>query len=224
MDDPTALFHQYEQDYCSKSTDISRKIGALTGVGQDARRAKATEIEADMREADGVIKRMDMEARSLPSDRARVLASKVKEYKADLASLREQFKQAAATAGASDAARAELGLGGDYYTTSAGQRDRTLQSTERLQKTTERLALGKQQLAETEELGVTILGDLARQRETIIHARDTLHGADDNISKARRLLSTMSKRIVANKIIMFGISAFLLLGIILVIYYRVKGH
>jgi hypothetical protein len=52
---------------------------------------------------------------------------------------------------------------------------------------------------------VTILGDLARQRETIVHARDTLHGADDNISKARRVLSSMSKRVIANKIIMFGI-------------------
>jgi hypothetical protein len=28
-----------------------------------------------------------------------------------------------------------------------------------------------------QELGVTILQDLARQRETILHARDTLHGA-----------------------------------------------
>ncbi|KAI8470243.1 MAG: Qb-SNARE, VTI1-family [Monoraphidium minutum] len=223
MEDPTALFHQYEQDYCNKSTDISRKISALTGVTLDVRRGKATEIEADMREADSVIKRMDMEARSLPADKARPLAGKVKEYKADLASLREQLKQAAATAGASDAARAELGLGGDYYSTSAGQRDRMLQSTERLQKTSDRLQLGKQQLAETEELGVNILGDLARQRETILHARDTLHTADDNISKARRLLSTMSKRVVANKIIMFGISAFLLLGIILIIYYRVRG-
>lgn len=54
------------------------------------------------------IKRMDMEARSLPAERARPLTAKVKEYKADLASLREQLKQAAATAGASDAARAEL--------------------------------------------------------------------------------------------------------------------
>jgi hypothetical protein len=51
---------------------------------------------------------MDMEARSLPADKARSLTSKVKEYKADLTSLREQLKQAAATAGASDAARAEL--------------------------------------------------------------------------------------------------------------------
>lgn len=98
-----------------------------------------------------------------------------------------------------------------------------LAATERLQKTSDRLQVGKQQLAETEELGVSILSDLARQRETILHARDTLHGADDNISKARRVLGAMSKRIVANKIIMFAISACLLLGIVLIIYYRVRG-
>ena len=42
----------------------------------------------------------------------------VKEYKADLASLKEQLKQAAAGASEGDAARAELGLGDNYYSTS----------------------------------------------------------------------------------------------------------
>lgn len=42
----------------------------------------------------------------------------VKEYKADLASLKEQLKQAATGASESDAARAELGLGDNYYSTS----------------------------------------------------------------------------------------------------------
>lgn len=73
-----------------------------------------------------------------------------------------------------------------------------------------------------QDLGVSILQDLARQRETIVHARDTLHGADDNISKARKLLGTMSRRIVANKIIMFGIAAFLLAAIVLIIYVKLK--
>eukprot|EP00879_Flechtneria_rotunda_P002254 GHRR01002442.1.p1 GENE.GHRR01002442.1~~GHRR01002442.1.p1 ORF type:complete len:223 (+),score=75.08 GHRR01002442.1:163-831(+) len=222
MNDPTALFHQYETDYCNKSTDISRKISSVPGSAGELRRKKVAEIEADVREADSVIKRMDMEARSLSPDKSRALLSKVKEYKADLSSLKEQLKQAAAGASDSDAARAELGLGDTYYSTSAGQRERMLAATERMQKTSDRLQVGKQQLAETEELGVTILQDLARQREGIVHARDTLHGADDNISKARKVLGTMSKRIVANKIIMFGIAAFLLAAIFLIIYVKFK--
>jgi vesicle transport through interaction with t-SNAREs protein 1 len=223
MEDPTALFHQYETDYCNKSTDISRKISSIAALTGELRRKKTSEIEADVREADSIVKRMDMEARSLSADKSRMLLNKVKEYKADLQSLREQLKQAAAGAGDSDAlARAELGLGDSYYSTSAGQRERMLAATERMQKTSDRLQVGKQQLAETEELGVNILQDLARQRETIVNARDTLHGADDNISKARKILGTMSKRIMTNKIITFGIAAFLLAAIILIIYVKLK--
>jgi vesicle transport through interaction with t-SNAREs protein 1 len=44
--------------------------------------------------------------------------AQVKEYKADLASLKEQLKQAAAGASVGDEARAELGLGDNYYSTS----------------------------------------------------------------------------------------------------------
>lgn len=221
-DSSVALFNQYESDYCNKSTDISRKVNAIASLSGDLRRRKITEVEGDLREAENVIKRMDMEARSLSPDRQRQLLLKVKEYKADLANLREQLKSAAGSVSAGDAARAELGLGNDYYSTSAGQRERMLGATQRLEKTGERLALGKQQLLETEELGAGILRDLHGQRETIINARDTLHGADDNISKARRILTTMAKRIVTNKIIMIGISLFLLIAIVIVIWVKVK--
>jgi hypothetical protein len=30
--DPTALFKQYEADYCNKSTDASRKISAIESL------------------------------------------------------------------------------------------------------------------------------------------------------------------------------------------------
>ena len=48
------------------------------------------------------------------------------------------------------AARAELGLTDNYYDTSAGQRDRMLKTTEKLDKTGDRIQQGRAQLAETE--------------------------------------------------------------------------
>ena len=71
-----------------------------------------------------------------------------------------------------------------------------------------------------QELGVSILQDLHRQRQTISHARDTLHSADDNISRARRVLTSMSRRITTNKLIMIGIILLLLVSIFLVVYYK----
>lgn len=47
-------------------------------------------------------------------------------------------------------ARAELGLEDDFYSTSAGQRERALASTDRLGKTGDRIQNGRQQLLETE--------------------------------------------------------------------------
>ena len=46
------------------------------------------------------IKRMEMEARSFSADRARSLLVKVKEYKADLAALRTEFKKVSQTCSA----------------------------------------------------------------------------------------------------------------------------
>jgi len=126
---------------------------------------------------------------------------------------------AAAPAGAG--ARAELGLEDDFYSTSAGQRERALAATDRLNKTGDRIQHGRQQLLETEELGVSILQDLHRQRQTITHARDTLHGADDNIATARRVLSTMSRRMMTNKLIMAGIALLLVGAIGLIMYYKI---
>ena len=80
---------------------------------------------------------------------ASVLAQ-VKEYKADLAKLRESAQVAATSAPGGAAARAELGLADDYSQTSAGQRDRLLQTTEKLGRTGERITQGRQQLLETE--------------------------------------------------------------------------
>ena len=49
-----------------------------------------------------------------------------------------------------------------------------------------------------------------------------MHGADENIGKARRVLTEMGKRATQNKVVLGGVIVLLLLGIILIIY--VKTH
>lgn len=217
------MFHQYENEYCAKSTDLSRQILSISSLSGDMRRRKIAEVGTGLRDADSVIKRMDMEARSLPAEHSRTLLVKVKEYRGDLTALRDQLKANSTAPSGGDAARMELGLGPDYYSSTTGQRERMLGATERLQKTSNRLQVGKQSLLQTEELGTQILTDLARQRDTITHARDTLHSADDNITKARKILTSMSRRVWQNKLIMFGIAAFLVMAIALIVWAKVRS-
>ncbi len=77
-------------------------------------------------------------------------------------------------------------------------------------------------LLRSQELGSGILANLASQRETILRSHDTLRGADDNISKARKMLANMGRRLMQNKLIMFGIIGILLAAIIIIIYFKVK--
>ena len=61
-----------------------------------------------------------------------------------------QIKTASSSTSGGQAARQELGLGDDFYATSSGQRERMLQSTEKLNRTGDRIKQGRQQLLETE--------------------------------------------------------------------------
>ncbi len=54
-----------------------------------------------------------------------------------------------------------------------------------------------------------MLSDLQRQRETIMHSRETLGQVDENVGTARQILAVMSRRITQNKMIMYGVIAVL---------------
>jgi len=75
-------------------------------------------------------------------------------------------------------------------------------------------------LLETEELGVSILQDLHRQRETIVSARENVHGTDDNIGRSRKILAAMGRRAMANKVMMYGIIAMLVSAILVIAYFK----
>lgn len=83
-----------------------------------------------------------------------------------------------------------------------------------------RIRDGKRTLLETEDLGVSILQDLHRQRETITSAREHIHGADDNIGRSRKILQAMGRRALANKAMLYGIIAMLFGAILLVAYFK----
>lgn len=134
---------------------------------------------------------------------------------------------------------------------SADQRARLLMSTERLNKSSDRVRESRKTMLETEELGVSILHDLHQQRQSLLHAHGTvllsfsinffifclnlhksdcflfclcqLHGVDDNISKSKKILTAMSRRMNRNKWIIGSIVAVLVLAIILILYFKLKN-
>ncbi|KQK08350.1 hypothetical protein BRADI_2g41330v3 [Brachypodium distachyon] len=164
---------------------------------------------------------MDLEARNLqPSVRAGLLA-KLREYKSDLNNLKGTLKRIT-TGNAQQGTREELLESGmaDTLVVSADQRSRLLRTTEKQNQTTDRIRDSHRTMLETEDLGVSILHDLHQQRQSLLRANDTLHSVDDNISKSRRIMGAMVRRMDRNKWIIGFIMTLLVLAILVILYFK----
>ena len=190
----------------------------------DAKVQKIGETESDVAEAEALIRRMDLEARSQQNPAVKnPMLNKLRDYKSELARLKRESQLASRAANEANN-RSQLLAGAELddsgAPTSSSQRDRMAQATQQLDRTGDRIRDGKRTLLETEDLGVSILQDLHRQRETIVSAREHIHGADDNIGRSRKILQAMGRRAMANKAMLYGIIAMLFGAILLVAYFK----
>ncbi|KAJ3671179.1 hypothetical protein LUZ60_008605 [Juncus effusus] len=215
------VFEGYERQYCEISASLSRKCTTAAALEGEQKRQKVNEVKSGIDDAESLIRKMDLEARSLqPSIRAGLLA-KLREYKSDLNNLKSDLKRISAV-GPRSGAREELLESGmvDTLQVSSDQRSRLLLSTERLGKSTDRVREGRRTMLETEELGVSILQDLHQQRQSLLHGHNTLNDVDDNVGKSKRILAAMSKRMDKNKYIIGGIIFALILAILIILYFK----
>ncbi|GMP58649.1 hypothetical protein CsSME_00022241 [Camellia sinensis var. sinensis] len=219
------VFEGYERQYCELSANLSRKCNSagLLPDGEE-KMQKISEIKTGVDEADVLIRKMDLEARSLQPSLKAVLLAKLREYKADLNKVKREVKKISSND--ANQVREELLKSGiaDAHVISVDQRERLAMSTERLNQSSDRIKESRRTTLETEELGVSILQDLHNQRETLLHSHKKLHGIDDAIDKSKKVLTSMSRRISRNKLIVGSVIAVLVLVIMLILYYKLSHH
>ncbi|CAK7322963.1 unnamed protein product [Dovyalis caffra] len=217
------IFEGYERQYCELSANLSRKCTAALALQGEQKKQKISELRTGLEDAESLTRKMDLEARNLRPNVKAVLLAKLREYKSDLNNLKTEVKRIG-SGNLNSAARDELLEAGmaDALTASADQRSRLMMTTERLNHSGERIKDSRKTMLETEELGVSILQDLHQQRQSLLHAHNTLHGVDDNIGKSKRVLTAMSRRMNKNKWIIGAIIAVLVIVIILILYFKLR--
>ncbi|KAG8662398.1 vesicle transport v-SNARE 13 isoform X1 [Manihot esculenta] len=217
------VFEGYERQYCELSSNLSRKCTAAGALDGEKKKQKLSEVRTGLEDAESLIRKMDLEARSLQPNVKAMLLAKLREYKSDLNNLKTEVKRIA-SGNLNPAARDQLLESGmaDALMASADQRSRLMVSTERLNQSSDRIKDGRRTMLETEELGVSILQDLHQQRQSLLHAHNTLHGVDDNIGKSKKVLNAMLRRMNRNKWIIGAVIAVLLVAIVLILYFKLK--
>ncbi|XP_009790273.1 vesicle transport v-SNARE 12-like isoform X1 [Nicotiana tabacum] len=218
------VFEGYERQYCELSVSLSHKCSsaALLPDGEP-KKQQTSELKVGLDDADVLIRKMDLEARSLQPSLKAALLAKLREYKSDLNKLKKEVNKLALT-GANQAAHdLESGMM-DPHAASANHRERLAMTTERLDQSSDRIRESRRAALETEDLGVSILGELQQQRESLLNSHNRLHGVDDAIDKSKKVLTSMSRRISRNKWIMGSVIGALILAIIIILYFKLFRH
>lgn len=215
-----SVFDSYEEEFlalvrgCSKNisqastyeTDGDRKLELLESVGRDLAAAKDT------------IRQMEIELRSQDAGAKRALGDKVSAHKQTLAAVQRDHDETKA-----QAERQSL-LGGVEATDeeSLEQRSRLMSATDTLQHGSDRIRHAIGVVHDTEATALEISDELARNRDKIeaVHAR--VHSVSDLADNARRLIHTMTKTEVQQKMIMAFVVLVLIVVMALVIYYSTK--
>ncbi|KAL0725140.1 hypothetical protein Bca4012_039739 [Brassica carinata] len=215
------VFSGYERQYCDLSANLSKKCSSALSLDGEQKKQKLSEIKSGLEIAEALIRKMDLEARSLPPGVKSPLLVKLREFKSDLNNFKTEVKRIT-SANLNAAARDELLEAGlaDTKTASADQRSRLMTSTERLGRTSDRLKDSRRTMMETEEIGVSILQDLHGQRQSLLRAGDTLSGVDENVGKSKKILTGMKTRMNRNKWTIGAIITALVVAIIIILYFK----
>ncbi|KDO25064.1 hypothetical protein SPRG_09203 [Saprolegnia parasitica CBS 223.65] len=211
MDAVPERFAGLEEDYIDCKRTINNCIHDLTQT--DQKNAARQLAQATIVEAQRCLKLMAVEIRGRSPTLRKEMQAKINVYRDEIAGFQRDLERAmllvkatppsATASSANDAAR---------Y-------DRIVTNTNRLQRSSDQLEQSKRIVAETEQIGITVMDTLAQQRETLLSTHDKVRETRELTGDARRVLLRMSQRVLTNKITLWFVIVVLVISICLVFYH-----
>ncbi|XP_013885037.1 vesicle transport through interaction with t-SNAREs homolog 1B [Austrofundulus limnaeus] len=179
---------------------------ALTCHGEDRRRLVRT-FDERRGEAEEVLQGMEEELRAAPAPYRNSMVTKLRLYRRDLGKLQRDMKSSTSGSGSS-APTLQGGQRGVYSsqneqsTQQQSQRALLLQGSEYLNSASQSIERSHRIAAETDQIGTDIIEELGEQREQLDRTRDRLVNTGENLSRSRKVLRAMSRRLMTNKLLL----------------------
>ena len=211
---------EYESEYRGHVQAAEEKIAQASRSSSDERRSLVSAAERAAEAARDVVQLMELEGRSLAGAQRTKLQTQLRSWREEVNALKARAKELRATVRTptqqQDRIREEC-FAGDRFHDDAGERSRMLANNERLGKGTDRLKEAHQVTMDMENTANSILGDLSKQRETLLHAKGTMRYAMEGLDTSGRILSQMARRAAMNKLTLYVVIA-VLLGMLLCVW------
>ena len=217
----SAVFSGYLEEHSELCASIGRSIAQLRSLTDlNERRSTQASVETELIKADELLQQMDLEARSAPKVSAREMQARTKSCRDEIKAMRVSLKQALIS-GIPQSSERGGGVSDDEV--SENDRARLLKMGERLHDGSSKLKTAMKVALEAEQIGMSIMGDLRSQRETIMHATGTMQRANESLSRSKRTLSAISQRALSNKVLMWVLIVLLVLAVVFLLYIEIVG-
>lgn len=169
--------------------------------------SSTVEIEGELSEAEGYLRAMDIEFRTMSSADKRSAQQKVSDYKEEYKRLQQHFQSSKFTAES------------EALKNSPQARTKLLTANQKLDQATATLEHSRQLVADSEAIGNTIITDMSNQKEILLDAKEKVKETKSFTVDARKILRVMSNRAVIHKIMVWFAIVALFAGICAITYY-----
>eukprot|EP01116_Phalansterium_solitarium_P014612 TRINITY_DN3235_c0_g1_i1.p1 TRINITY_DN3235_c0_g1~~TRINITY_DN3235_c0_g1_i1.p1 ORF type:complete len:228 (-),score=44.62 TRINITY_DN3235_c0_g1_i1:134-817(-) len=213
----------HEAEFNRNASAIRNKINGLQFLYGEKRKVSIRDIERQLDDLKSSLRYMENLVSSQPLDVARSLLPRQRACAADALKLQRELEHAILTEGQFPQ-RDDMRGANDIEVHEIDLRKNLLSGHERLIQTGNRLEGTVRVAQQTEEVGVDILLNLEQQREQLVRTHINLGGIDDNVTRSRRILRGMYRRVITNNIILVCIAIFLFVGIALVVWFKWIQH
>lgn len=212
-------FERYDSEFVSLTDQVKKSLSSIQNAsGEKDPQQELNLAKGTLSQCDDLMKQMSVEARSVDDPTAKKnLLHKVRICKTKLANLRDDFnnsrkhveRQALLPSSSSSS-------GGGK---NSGHRERLLKTNNDLEAQNQRLENARRVMAETEDVALEITSELGRNREKIESAHGRVREVSGLTNQARRIVQSMSRREVQQKLAMYIVSI-LLMGTLLIVIVR----
>jgi len=223
------LFEQYEREFLNKMTVIRERQMKLNEFMGEKRKIAVQETERQIDDAKQILHRMDQSLRNATKERQRRMENKMKGYQSDLNRVTKDLQFSNLSSGSGDSSNRNNNRFGrdrnysDDNIQDSDIRSQMLVGNQQIEESEESLLNAHRIAIETENVGTAVLGELGDQGERLRRANENLSVIDDNMTRSRKILNAMTRRIATNKLILAFIILVLLLGNGLIIYFKWVG-
>uniref|UniRef100_A0A0G4G644 t-SNARE coiled-coil homology domain-containing protein n=1 Tax=Chromera velia CCMP2878 TaxID=1169474 RepID=A0A0G4G644_9ALVE len=208
------MFSSWEEDFerhVGQARKYSKLLENQASAPLDIKRGRDA-----VRDASNCLKQMEVEVKTLPPGSSEAL--KVRRLRKEFAEVSAKFEKAEAKA-----ARGGLLSGASGGMRGEGGGDGLMDATRQMEAGTRSLESSRRSAQESEELSLGILSQLHGQREQILRTKGTLHDTGSTMDTARRILVSMHRRVLTNRIVLWTMVFLLLFANLAVVYFKMLG-